>query len=77
MDRLKAGDVGCVTISSNGSALVNGLARHMSQFLAQYPKVEIDLYERLTPDVFEDVRKKNGFFQWIQGRKATSEPLSR
>jgi len=57
MDRLKAGDAGCITISSNGSALVNGLARHMSQFLSRYPKVEIDLHERLTPDVLEDVRK--------------------
>lgn len=57
MDRLKAGDVGRLAISSNGSALVNGLAQHMSLFLAEFPNVEIDLYERLTPNVFEDVRK--------------------
>jgi len=57
MDRLKAGDVGRIAISSNGSALVNGLAQHMSQFLVEFPNVEIDLYERLTPNVFDDVRK--------------------
>lgn len=57
MDRLKTGDVGRIAISSNGSALVNGLTRHMSLFLEEFPNVDIDLYERLTPNVFDDIRK--------------------
>jgi len=48
MDRLKAGDVGRVSISSNGSALVNGLAKHMGQFVSLFPGIEIDLFERST-----------------------------
>ncbi|WP_417425829.1 LysR family transcriptional regulator [Hoeflea sp.] len=55
MEKLKAGDIGRVMISANGSALVNGLARHIGEFLDTHPNVAIDLQEQLTPDILQHV----------------------
>jgi len=55
MEKLKAGDIGRVMISANGSSLVNGLARHIREFLDAHPNVAVDLQEQLTPDILQHV----------------------
>ena len=57
MDRFRDGDVGRLSVSANGSALINGLARDIAQFLAEYPTIQIDLHEQLTPMIFDQIEK--------------------
>jgi DNA-binding transcriptional LysR family regulator len=54
---LTSGDRGRISICANGSALVNGLAGHIRQFLTVNPDVEIDLLELLTPEVLDQVSR--------------------
>lgn len=55
MEKLKVGKIGRISISANGTALVNGLASQIGQFLELNPSVEIELLEQLTPEVIKDV----------------------
>ena len=55
MDLMKTGEIGQITICANGSALVNGLAEDLRAFMDDFPKVDIDLREELTPDVLSKV----------------------
>lgn len=55
MDKLHTGEAGRVSISSNGSALVNGLATHIRKFIDLHPKIDIDIVEASTPEVLGSV----------------------
>lgn len=57
MKRLETGARGKVSICANGSALVNGLAKHIQSFLAQSDDVDIDLLELLTPEILDQVQR--------------------
>lgn len=55
MVRLKLGKAGRVRLGANGSALVNGLAEDIGQFLETHPGIEFDLLEQMTPEILDQV----------------------
>ena len=57
MQRLATGARGKVSICANGSALVNGLAKHIQSFLSQNEDIDIDLLELLTPEILIQVQR--------------------
>ena len=57
MRRLATGARGKVSICANGSALVNGLAKHIQSFLSQNDDIDIDLLELLTPEILIQVQR--------------------
>ncbi|MEL6571626.1 MAG: LysR family transcriptional regulator [Pseudomonadota bacterium] len=57
MQRLATGARGKVSICANGSALVNGLAKHIRSFLSQTDDIDIDLLELLTPEILNQVQR--------------------
>ncbi|MEO1028727.1 MAG: LysR family transcriptional regulator [Pseudomonadota bacterium] len=57
MERFRHGEVGRLSVSANGSALINGLAGDVALFLKEHPTIEIDLQEKLTPIVLDHVEK--------------------
>ena len=57
MQRLATGARGKVSICANGSALVNGLAKHIQSFLSQNDDIDIDLLELLTPEILIQVQR--------------------
>ncbi|MEL6667167.1 MAG: LysR family transcriptional regulator [Pseudomonadota bacterium] len=57
MQRLATGTRGKVSICANGSALVNGLAKHIQSFLSQTDDIDIDLLELLTPEILSQVQR--------------------
>ena len=57
MQRLATGARGKISICANGSALVNGLARHIQSFLAQTDEIDIGLLELLTPEILDQVQR--------------------
>ena len=57
MQRFATGARGKVSICANGSALVNGLAKHIQSFLSQNDDIDIDLLELLTPEILIQVQR--------------------
>ena len=57
MQRLATGARGKVSICANGSALVNGLDKHIQSFLSQNDEIDIDLLELLTPEILIQVQR--------------------
>lgn len=57
IQRLASGEQGRISICANGSALVNGLAGHIRQFLTENPDIEIELLELLTPEILDQVSR--------------------
>ena len=57
MQRLATSARGKVSICANGSALVNGLAKHIQSFLSQNDDIDIDLLELLTPEILIQVQR--------------------
>ncbi|MEL7047496.1 MAG: LysR family transcriptional regulator [Pseudomonadota bacterium] len=57
LERFRDGEIGRLSVSSNGSALINGLAKHVALFLGEHPTIEIELHEQLTPMIFDQVEK--------------------
>lgn len=53
--RLESGEAGTILLSANGSSFVSGLSEDLHVFSIKHPRIGVELFEQMSPQVVESV----------------------